>query len=207
MLLTELLHFVDPVGVVAVVAVDVGEVVVVVKFGDGGSDLTWVVVGLFQHHGVAVTIEHLVAIGLPGAVELVGESHVGGTTVTTAQLDLDDTIGTTGTPLSRGGILQNLDALDVLGVDVQQCRELLFVIHVLEVDGLCILRELEDVVVHDDQRLSVTINSRGTAQAHGSTGTEVTRVGHNVETCDLTLQGLVDRLEGHTFHLVHVERL
>ena len=63
------------------------------------------------------------------------------------------------------------------------------------------------MVVNDNQGLLVTIDGGGTAQTHGGTRTQVTRVGHNVETCNLSLQSLVDRLEGKTFHIVHTEFL
>ena len=60
------------------------------------------------------------------------------------------------------------------------------------------------MVVHNDQRLGITIEGRGTTQAHGHTGTEVTGVGHDVKTGNLSLQGLVDRFEGQTFEVVHL---
>ena len=63
------------------------------------------------------------------------------------------------------------------------------------------------MVVKDNQGLCVTIDSGGTAQTHGGTRTEVTRVGHDVETGNLTLQGLIDGLEGKSFHIVHLEVL
>ena len=63
------------------------------------------------------------------------------------------------------------------------------------------------MVIDDDQRLCITINSCSTAQAHGSTGTKVTRVRHNVETGNLALQGLADILETKTFQVIHLEVL
>ena len=132
---------------------------------------------------------------------------MGGTAATAAQLDLDDTVGTAHTPLGcRTGILQYGDALDVLGVDVQQGGELLLVVHVGEVDGLSVLGQFEDVVVHDNQGLGTTVDGGGTAQAHGGTGTQVTGVGHDVQTGNLSLQGLVDRFEGQTLEVVHLHR-
>ena len=98
-LLTKLSHGINPVGIVRVVVVDVGHFRVVVQFRDGGCRLVGVEVSLLEHHGVTVTIQHLVTIGLPGTVELVGEVHLGRTTATTAQLDFDDTVGTLYTPL------------------------------------------------------------------------------------------------------------
>ena len=177
-LLTELLHLVHPIGVVVEVVVDVGFVGVVVQLGDASSDavaLCGIEVCLFQHHGVAVTVQHLVAVGLPGAVELIGEVHLCGTTTTAAQLDFDNTVGTSHTPLGGGsGILQYGDALDILGVHVQQGRELLLVIHILEVHALGVLGQIKDMVVHHNQGLCVAVDGGGTAQAHGGTGTQVT---------------------------------
>ena len=63
------------------------------------------------------------------------------------------------------------------------------------------------MVVEDNQRLCIAINSSSTAQAHSSTRAEVTRVGHDIKTCNLTLQSLVNRLEGETLHIVHLEVL
>ena len=63
------------------------------------------------------------------------------------------------------------------------------------------------MVVEDNQRLCVTVDGGCTTQTHGRTGTEVTGVGHDVETCDLTLQGLVDGLEGESLQVVHLELL
>ena len=208
MLLTELAYGVDPIGVLAVVGIDVGFVLVVVQFRHIGGFLLGVEVGLLQHHGVAVTVEHLVAIGLPSAIELIGEGDVGLTLVTTAEFDFDDTVGTLGTPLGGRTVLEDLDALDVFGVDIQQGGELFLVVEVAEVNVLDgIFRKFEDVVVDDNQGLRITVDGGGTAQTHRGTGTEVTGVLHDVETCNLTLQGLIDGFEGHTFHLVHVEGL
>ena len=90
--------------------------------------------------------------------------------MTAAQLDFDYTVRTTDTPLGSGGsVLQYGDALDVFGVHVQQCRELLFIVHGLEVHILCVIGKFEDVVVYYDQRLCVTVNGAGTAKTHGGT--------------------------------------
>ena len=91
-LLTELLYSVNPISVVAEVVVDVGQFLVVVQLGEADVSLVRIEVSFLQHHGITVTIEHLVTIGLPCAAELVVEDNVGGTTVTTAQLDFDYTV-------------------------------------------------------------------------------------------------------------------
>ena len=129
--------------------------------------------------------------------------------MTATRLDFDDTVGAVGTPLGgTGSILQDRDALNVLRVNLKQRRELLLVVHVGKVISvLFVLRDLEDMVVEDNQRLCITIDGAGTTQTHGRTGTKVTGVRHDVQTCNLTLQGLVHRLEGETFHVVHLEVL
>ena len=205
MLFTETLHSIKPICVVREVIVDVGKFGVVVKLGNLSLHLCGIEEGFLLHHGVAVTVKHLVAVGLPSSRELIREVDLCGTTMTTTQLDFDDTICTFHTPLgSRGSILQHGNALDVICIHIQQGRELLFVVHVLEVDLLGVLGQFKDVVVDYNQWLCITIDGRCTTQAHRCTGTQVSRVGHNVETSDLSLQGLVDRLERQTFQVIHL---
>ena len=67
--------------------------------------------------------------------------------------------------------------------------------------------KFEDVVVNDDKGLCVTVQGAGTTQTHGCTCTCVTGVGNNVQTGNLTLQGLVDRGEGQTVEVGHIEFL
>ena len=74
-----------------------------------------------------------------------------------------------------------------------------------EVEGL--IGVVEDAVIDNDERLSVTIDSGNTTQTHGCTSTEVTRVRHDIETGNLTLQCLVGTGKGHTLDTAHVESL
>ena len=151
---------VTPVGIVAILSPlgKAARVVQIVDFGNSGSVrsgvvLTGVEVGLLQHHGVVVTTQQVIALGLMGGCELQGVGHVGLATDTTLGGQLDDTVTTLRTIDGRcGSVLQHVDGGDVLRVDVQQFSELLVVgtchIEVVEV-------HLTDVTVDHDQRVGV----------------------------------------------------
>ena len=208
-LLTELLYLLHPIGVMVVMVIYIRFVFHIIQLPQLCGPMVRIVVGLLKHHGVTITIQHLVASGLPGTFELVGEVDAGGTTVATACLDFDDTIGTVSTPLgSTCCILQDRDALNVIRIHLKQCGELLLVVHVREVISVfLIIRDFKDMVIEDNQRLCIAVDGGSTTKTHGGTRTKVTRVWHNIETGNLTLQGLIDRLEGETFHVVHTELL
>ena len=167
-----LLHLLQPVGIVVVHLIfREGRVVVQLRNIAGHVAHLRIEVFFFHHHGVLVTVQHLIALGLIGArqTERIADARL--TTRTALGLDLDDTIRTLRTPDgSSSSILQYADALDILGVDVQQLCELLFV-HVA-VDGLTAC--LPDITINNNQRLTGTIDGRYTTQTHGSTTTEVT---------------------------------
>ena len=171
--------------------------------------MVWIVVCLLEHHGVSITSKHLITLGLPCAAELVSKVDAGLTTMTTTCLNLNDTIRAISTPLgSTCSILQDGDTLDILRIDLEQCRELFLIIHRCEVVSvLLVFGDLEDVVIEDNQRLRITIDGGRTTQTHGRTRTEVTRIWHDVKTGNLTLQSLVNRLEGKTLHVLHLEVL
>ena len=127
--------------------------------------------------------------------------------MTTTGSDLDHTVGTTRTPDSgSGGILEHIDALDVLGLHTEELSELLGVVHILKVDirGAVVL---EDITIYYDKGLLVTIDGGNTTQTHGSTGTKVTGIHHDIKSGYLTLEGLVGGLEGETLHIIHIKRL
>ena len=116
MALAELRHSVYPVSIVIPVFPVTRMVrLVVVQLIDrrrGGRILGLVVQFLFQHHGILVTVEQFIGRGLPGACKLIAVVHLGLASRTALGLDLDDTVGTLGTPHSRrGSILQNRDPL------------------------------------------------------------------------------------------------
>ena len=202
-----LLHFLRPFSIVVPVLKLSPRFVVVdlVDVGGGCGALGRVVVHLLQHHGVVVTIQHVVALGLPAGLYTERVVHLGCASCTTLGLDLNDAVGAAVTPdCCSSSILEHLDFLDVGRVDREQRCVGLFV-GAGEVEG-CI-RILEDVAVDDDEGLSATVDGGDTTQTHGSAGTQVTRVGHDVKTCNLSLQGLVGCGETQTFHLTHVECL
>ena len=207
--LSELCNGVNPVGVLVKVGVVGGTVALVGELHDVGCEvaLARVEVGFFHHHGVTVTVEHLHASGLPAAGEEVVTRNTGLTLGTTAGGNFDNTVRTTGTPHGAGtGVLLNFNALDVLHVYAQQVGKLFGVVHVLEVDvGGSIV--LKDVSVNDNQRFLATTDGGDTTQTHAHTGTEVTGIGHDVKTGDLSLQSLVGRFEGETLHFVHIQFL
>ena len=128
---------------------------------------------LLQHHGVLVTVEQLHAFRLVGSRKTQAVGNLRLASGTALGLDFDDTIRTLRTPDGRcGSILQHGDALDVLGVDVQQLGKLL-VVGRGEVEIVGVAR-LPDVAVDNDERLAGTIDTRHTAQTHRSTRTQVT---------------------------------
>ena len=198
-----------PVGVVVEVLI-LGEGGVVIElFGvGGGAALCGVEVRLLKKHGVVVAVQQVEALGHPCLRETiaVGDSRL--STRTTLCLNHDNTVGTTATPDGAGrGVLQYFDAFDVFGVHGQQLGEALFVSGGEVEVSFFFRRHFEDVVVDDDKGLGITRDGGGTTQTHLSTGTKVTRVEHDVKTGNLSLQGLVDRSEGETFHLAHAEFL
>ncbi len=190
------------------VVVDIGHRLVVVELcylvGVGALHVG-IEVSFLEHHSVAVAVQHLVAVGLPCAVEFVGEVHLCRPSLSSAELNLYDAVRATNAPLCRGGrVLEHRDALDVFRVDVQERRELFLVVHVFEVHRLCVVGELEYVVVDHYEWLGIAVDGGGAAQTHCGAGAEVTRVRHDVETGDLSLQRLVDRFECETFEVVHL---
>ena len=86
--LTKLRHFVYPVSILIKVAEISGvRILLIHDFGDTGlfvREFTRVMIGFFKHHGVAVTVEHLHAFGLPGAGETITEVDLRLTAGTTA---------------------------------------------------------------------------------------------------------------------------
>ena len=164
-------------------------------------------IGFLEHHGVAVTVEHLHAFGLPGAREAVAEVYGSFTACTTTSGDFNHTVRTAGTPDgSSGGIFQDFDALDVFGCNLEECGELFFVLHVFQVEVIAAV-VFEDVSVDHNQRFLATVDGSHTTKAHAGTGTKVTGVGDDVQTCDLSLKSIGSSFKGETFHLVHVKRL
>ena len=168
-----LLHQLQPVGIVVIHLV-LRERGVVVQLGDVTGLVTHggVEVLLLQQHRVLVTVQHLVALRLVGTSQTEAVVDAGLTTRTTLGLDLDDTVRTLRTPDGGcGSILQHRDALDILRVDVQQFGKLLLVgrreVEVVDVG-------LPHVTVDHDQRLTRTVDTRHTAQAHRRARTQVT---------------------------------
>ena len=202
-----LLHLVHPVGVVVPVLELSPRAVVVnlIDIGGGSRALGRIVVHLLEHHRVVIAIEQVVALRLPAGLHAQRVVHACGTTGTALGANLNDTVGTTRTPDGGGGsVFQHLDVLDVRRVHREQRGVGLF-IGILEVEvGIGVV---EDVSVDHDERLSRAIDTRHTTQAHRRSGTQVTRVGHDVETGNLSLQGLVGRRECQALHLRHVEGL
>ena len=208
-LLTKLLDSTHPVGVlVPVVCLGPRLCRHVVDFVDsrsGRRTLGGVIELLLQHHGVVVTIQQFVAGRHPSASELIAHRHPWFTASATLGGNLDNTVSTLRTPDSRSGsILQHGDAGNIVHADSQHRRELLL-IHILRVEVSSIV--LKDLVIDNNQRLGTTTQRRDTTQTHRSTGTKVTRVGNDIQTGDLTLQGLIGRGKGHTFHLSHIHGL
>ena len=206
---TSLLDALHPVGVV-VVHFFLGELchrLDVTDFGNvtGSVAEQRVEVFLFQQHGVLVAIEQLDALGLVGARETVAVGDLRLAACTALRLNLDDTIGTLRTPDScSSGIFQYGDALNVLGVDVQQLGELL-VVGSRDVEVRLVA--LPDVAIDDDEGFAGTIDTRHTTQAHRRARTQVTAVGHDVQTGDTTLQGLVYGGDGQTLKLLRRDGL
>ena len=163
-------------------------------------------VSLFQVHGVVVTIEEFVAFWLPTACETVRILHRGLALGTTLGLDFNHTVSTLRTPNGCCcSVLEDGDRLDILGVDIEEFGKLLFVgIGVVEV-GVSVVGP--NVTVDHDERVGVTVDGGNTTETHGGTGTEVTRVGNDVETCDTTLEGFVNRSHTDTFELLHIDGL
>ena len=114
---------------------------------------------LLKQHSVLVTIEEVHTLRNPFILELDREVNACSTTVTALCLNLDYTIRTARTPhCTRCSILENLDALDIVGVNRKKLRELV-VVETCVVERLTLVgRHLEDVVVNDDKRLGVTID-------------------------------------------------
>ena len=207
--LTDLRHLFHPVRVLIIVGIISRTVGEIHQLNNAGSRITLfrIEVGLLQHHRIAGTIEHVQSLRLPRARETVVETDTRLTTASAACGDFDHTIRTARTPDgSCGSILQDLDAGDIVGRHLQQSSELLLVAQVGEVDRSQIL-PLERIAVHHNQRFLRTVDRVHTAQAHRSTGTQVTGIGHNVQTGNFTLQGFTGSREGKTFFAVHVQRL
>ena len=207
MLSAELCHGVHPVGIVVPVLIlrPCGVIVQLLDVRGGIGFLGRIVEGLLHQHGVAVTVEQLVALRLPGAGELIGEIQAGFSTHTVLRRNEQHTIGALRAPYGGGGsILQHDNVGDIVHVDRQQ-RGILFLVGIGEVEVL--VRVVENLVVHHNQRVGIAGDGGDTTQTHLRTGTQVTRVGHNVQTGNLTLQGLVGRGECQTFDVLHVQCL
>ena len=204
---TELLHSIYPIGVVVPILV-LAPGLVVIQLTDAGGGvrlLGGVVELLLHHHRVVVTVQQRVAIGLPCARELIRKVHARLATGTMLGGNQDNTIGTLRTPDGRSsGILQDLNISDVLNVHRQQRRVSLLVgVGKVEI----FIGIVKNLVIDNDQRVSITIDGCHTTQAHRRSCTEVTRVGHDVQTGNLTLKGLVGRCKCQTFNIFHIQRL
>ena len=176
-----------PVSIVVPVVV-LSPTLVVVQLIDvaGIVVLCGIEVGLLQHHGVVITREEVIAIGLEGTGQFQRVAHLGGTLGTTLGGQLDHTVTTLATIDGRGGgILQHVDA-----GDVEQFGKFLVV-------GTCHIKVGEvyvaDVTVDHDQGVGIGERRErgGTTQTHGGSRTEVTRVTDNIQTGDTSLQSLV----------------
>ena len=91
-----LLHLLHPVGVVVPV-LELSPRAVVVDLVDVGrcrGALGGVVVHLLQHHGVVVTVQQVVTLGLPRGLNTQGVVHTGGTAGTTLRANLNHTVST-----------------------------------------------------------------------------------------------------------------
>ena len=204
---TELLHGIYPIGIVVPVLV-LAPGLVVIQLTDAGGGvrlLGGVVELLLHHHRVVVTVQQRVAIGLPCARELIRKVHARLATGTMLGGNQDNTISTLRAPDGRSSsILQNLDISDVLNVHRQQ-RRVSLLVGVGKVEVL--IGIVENLVIDNDQRVSIAIDGCHTTQAHRRSCTEVTRVGHDVQTGNLTLQSLICRRKCQTFNIFHIQRL
>ena len=167
--LTELCDFVYPIRVLVVVTIIRGVVLEVHDFRDARllfREDARVVISLLQHHGVAVTVQHIHAGRLPSTRETVAEVHLRLTAGTTTGGDFDYTVRTSRTPDSgSGGVLQHLDAGDIFGGNLEKGGKLLFVLHVVEVEVVVVI-VFEDVAVHNDERFLATVDRGNTTQTH-----------------------------------------
>ena len=93
---SRLLYFVHPVGVVVPVLELSPRLVVVDLIDVRGSRgaLCGVVVHFLQHHGVVVTVQQVVTLGLPRGLNTQGVVHTGGTAGTTLRANLNHTVST-----------------------------------------------------------------------------------------------------------------
>ena len=109
---------------------------------------------------------------MPGTGEHILEVDTGLTSRTALRGDLDHTIGAVHAPNGgSGSILQHLDVGNILNVHREERGILLFA-GIGEVEVL--VGVVEDLVVHDNQWVSIAIDGGHTAQTHGRTCTEVT---------------------------------
>ena len=201
-------HSLHPVGIIVPVVV-LSPTLVVVQLVDIGCSrriLCRVVEFLLHQHSIFITRQEVVTTWLPCTLERVRVIDSDLTTRTTLGLDADDTIGATRAPDSgSSGILHDVDALDIVHVDGKQ-GAIGFLCRCREIDILGIWH-IHDVAIDNDQRLRRTIDGGDTTHTHRSTCTQVTRVGNDVKTCDLTLQSLIGAGERKTFDIDHVHGL
>ena len=204
---TVLDHFLPPVGVVVIHFI-FRERRVVVEFHDVARCIRKqrIVVSLLHQHRILVTIQHAHTCRLVSQRRAVGIAHTSLTTLTTLRLDFNHTISTLRTPNgSTRCILQHRDGSNIVGVHIQQLRPLVLTrIRIVEV---VVVVRLEDITIHHNQRVGITIDGAHTTQAHLRTRTEVTRSGNDVETCDTALQCLVNGRHTQSLEFLRIDRL
>ena len=162
--------------------------------------------GVLDIGHVVVTAEHGHRLGLKLEGVLGGEGEAGLAHGTLLGGDEQHTVGT-GCTIDgcRGGILQHLDTLDVIGVEGEHLCEV-FLVGGVEVEGIVDVGRVGHTV-DDDERVGIAVECGGTTDADIALGTGVTG-GDDVHTAELSLQRLLDRGNGRDGRdVVHVDFL
>ena len=147
---------------------------------------------------ILLGVEHVDV--LAGTVErdTGGEVDLGLAALTLLGGDEHDTVGGAATVDGCGrGVFQHLDALDVLGVDT--CQTALGGLHGVATCATTAVgvADVLGSVVHDNtidhiQRFLVTVEGRGTADAHVDESTQLRVAAVDIHTGGVTLQQVVD---------------
>ena len=207
--LAKLFHLFDPIGIFVIVIIVSRITGKIHQLHNARSviALFGVEVGFFQHHRILITIQHTHTLRLPRARETIAEVDTRLTTLTATCCNFNHTIGTTSTPNGcRSSIFKHFNACDVFGADLEKRCKLLriFSIAIIEIR---LVKVLKDITITYNEWFLRAIDGADTAQTHRGTRTEVTRIGYNVQTGNLSLQSLTGRFKSKAFHVIHIEGL
>ena len=164
-------------------------------------------ISFLQQHSILISSQKINTIRLISSCQSTRISQTRFSTMSTFCCNFNYTVSTLWTPDSScGSILQHWNFLNIFRVNIQQLCEF-FIIGSINIKVRLI--HIPYITVHNNQRFCTTYSRNGgsTTKTHTCTRTQVTWVGHNIQTGNTSLQSFIYWSQTQTFEFLSINSL